>query len=82
MRRWLESALPVWLPEKLRVQSDTNTVTNLGATPEPDPSAATAAGNQALTDLTSAIAWATSSGNTINGQAQQLTNQAQAAANC
>jgi hypothetical protein len=64
------------------VQSDTNTITNLGGTPNPDPSSAIAEGNKALSDLNSAIAWATSNGNSINSQAQQLATQAQAAANC
>lgn len=64
------------------VQSDESTITNLGGSPDPDPSAAVAAGNKALSDVNSAIAWATSNGNSINNQAQQLASQAQRAATC
>ncbi|HXW86794.1 MAG TPA: hypothetical protein VEJ42_00905 [Streptosporangiaceae bacterium] len=64
------------------VQSDASTITSLGGTPDPDPSAAIAEGNQALQDLSTAISSATSNGNAINTEAQQLASQAQAAANC
>ncbi|HEX3921991.1 MAG TPA: hypothetical protein VHY31_06875 [Streptosporangiaceae bacterium] len=62
--------------------SDAATVTNLGGTPQPDPTAAIKAGNKAVKDLSAAISWATSEGNSINGQAQQVASEAQAAANC
>ena len=64
------------------VQSDAATITNLGGAPDPDPSAAINAGKQALKDLAAAVAWATSKGNSLNSQAQQTVNEAQAAANC
>lgn len=64
------------------VQSDANTVTNLGGTPDPDPSAAIAAGNKALSDLSAAIASETSTSSSIVSQAQQLASEAQAAETC
>jgi hypothetical protein len=64
------------------VASDAATVTNLGGIPQPDPTAAIKAGKKAVEDLSAAISWATSEGNSINGQAQQVASEAQAAANC
>jgi len=64
------------------VQSDVATITNLGGVPNPDPSAAIKAGKKALKNLAAAIAWATSKGNSLNSQAQQISNRAQSAANC
>jgi hypothetical protein len=64
------------------VQSDVATISNLGSVPNPDPSAAIKVGKKALKNLVAAIAWATSKGNSLNSQAQQISNQAQSAANC
>jgi hypothetical protein len=64
------------------VQSDVATVTNLGGTPQPDPTAAITAGKKALKDLTAAISWATSESNSINSQAEQVASAAQSAADC
>lgn len=64
------------------VQSDTSTVTNLGGSPNPDPATAIAQGKKALSDLAAAIAWASSTGNSIDNQAHQVASQAQSASGC
>jgi hypothetical protein len=64
------------------VQSDADTVTNLGATPDPNPAAAIKTAKTALQNLANAIAWATSQGNALNTQAQNLASKAQTVANC
>jgi hypothetical protein len=63
-------------------QSDAATVTNLGGTPQPDPVAAVKTGKKALKDLSAAISRATSDGDSINSQAQQVASAAQSAADC
>jgi hypothetical protein len=58
------------------VQNDLSALQNLGATPSTGTSSAIATGNKALTSAANAISWATGQGNTINNEAQQLSNTA------
>jgi hypothetical protein len=60
------------------VQGDVATISNLGGTVTPDPSAAIALGKRTLQDSQSAITWATSTGNSLDNQAHQIASQADA----
>lgn len=58
------------------MQKDASTLQSLGAKPATDPSTAIAAGNKALTDAQNAINWANQQGQSINGQAEQISQDA------
>ena len=62
------------------VQSDVSQLQSLGASPATDPTAALAAGNKALKDMNAAISWAQQQGSTLDGQAHQIANAADALA--
>ncbi len=57
-------------------QSDLNTLSTLGATPDLPISAAIADGKQALTNAAKAISWANGRGAAINSEAAQLATTA------
>jgi hypothetical protein len=59
------------------VNSDVSTLRNLGASPSPDPSAALAAGQKAISNANAAIQWANSQASSIDSQARQLATTAQ-----
>jgi hypothetical protein len=63
-----------------KVQGDVSQLKSLGASPDTDPSAALAAGNKALKDMASAIAWAQQQASALDGQAHQIAKAADALA--
>jgi hypothetical protein len=63
-----------------KIQGDVSQQKSLGASPATDPAAALAAGNRALRDMASAIAWAKQQGGALDGQAHQIASAADALA--
>lgn len=59
------------------VNSDVNTLHNLGASPAEDPSSAISTGNKAISSAKAAFEWAPQQANAIDGQAHQLATTAQ-----
>lgn len=64
-----------------KVQGDISQFKSLGASPDTDPGAALAAGNKALKDMASAIAWAQQQSGALDGQAHHIAKAADALAN-